>query len=192
MLLKPGCWHTGNAFVFCPGDCPFKYEPSPSSAHACGEVTGCALATKRLACGAPEVDLGECTLHSLCKKKRIRQNPLWLWNPEIHVSAKMFVERCCRSNNMFSPSEWTLPASNRRRHRTWRERRIRQRLLHKNFIQVTTNRCLATFSVRLIGVRIDYICEVWVLKSMSLWFRLNFFISTKWNEINLFNFFCFY
>ena len=36
----------------------------PTSAHACGEVTGCALAAKRLASVAPEVNLGECTLHS--------------------------------------------------------------------------------------------------------------------------------
>ena len=27
-------------FVFCSGDCPFKSEPSPTSAHAYGEVTG--------------------------------------------------------------------------------------------------------------------------------------------------------
>ena len=50
--------------VFCPGDCPFKSEPSPTYAHACGEVTSCAPAAKRSACVAPEVDLGECTLHS--------------------------------------------------------------------------------------------------------------------------------
>ena len=27
--------------VFCPGDCPFESDPSPTSADACGEVTGC-------------------------------------------------------------------------------------------------------------------------------------------------------
>ena len=31
---------------------------------------------------APEVDLGECTLHFPLQKMRIRQNPLWLSNPE--------------------------------------------------------------------------------------------------------------
>ena len=61
--LMPGRWHNGSVFVFCPGDCPFKSEPSPTSAHACEEVTGCMLATKRSACVAPEMDLGECTLH---------------------------------------------------------------------------------------------------------------------------------
>ena len=28
-------------FVFCPGDCPFKSEPTPTSADACGEGTDC-------------------------------------------------------------------------------------------------------------------------------------------------------
>ena len=32
----------GSAFVFCPGDYPFKSVPTPTSADACGEVTGCA------------------------------------------------------------------------------------------------------------------------------------------------------
>ena len=67
-LCQPGCWHNGSAFVFCPGDCPFESEPSPTSAHACGEVTGCMPATKRLACRAPEVDLKECTLHLPLRK----------------------------------------------------------------------------------------------------------------------------
>ena len=44
--------------------CTFESEPSPTSAHACGEVTGCMPAAKRSASVAPEVDLGECTLHS--------------------------------------------------------------------------------------------------------------------------------
>ena len=39
-------------------------EPSPTSAHACGEVTGCVPAAKRSASVAPEVNLGEFTLHS--------------------------------------------------------------------------------------------------------------------------------
>ena len=38
-----GHWHNGRAFVFCPGDCLFKSEPSPTSADACGEVTGCTV-----------------------------------------------------------------------------------------------------------------------------------------------------
>ena len=59
-----GRWHNGSAFVFCPGDCLFKSDPSPTSAHACGEVTGCALAARRSVCVAPEVDLGECTLRN--------------------------------------------------------------------------------------------------------------------------------
>ena len=62
--LKPGRWHNGSAFVFCSCSCTFKSEPSPTSAHACGEVTGCVPAAKRSASVAPEVNLGECTLHS--------------------------------------------------------------------------------------------------------------------------------
>ena len=60
---KPGRWHNGSMFVFCLCDCTFKTEPSPTSAHACGEVTDYAAATKRLASVAPEVNLEECTLH---------------------------------------------------------------------------------------------------------------------------------
>ena len=56
--------HNGSVFVFCPVDCPFESEPSPTSAHECGEVTGCVPAAKRLAHVAPEVDLRECTQHS--------------------------------------------------------------------------------------------------------------------------------
>ena len=37
----PGRWPNASTFVFCPGDCPFKCKPSPTSADACGEVTGC-------------------------------------------------------------------------------------------------------------------------------------------------------
>ena len=54
--------------VFWVGDCTFKSEPSPTSAHACWEVTSCALATKRSAHVASEVDLGECTWHSPLQK----------------------------------------------------------------------------------------------------------------------------
>ena len=57
-VQMPGRWHNGNAFVFCPGDCMFKSEPSSTAAHACGEVTGCTPATKRSTSVAPEVDLG--------------------------------------------------------------------------------------------------------------------------------------
>ena len=60
----PGRWHNGSACVLDLGDCSFKSEPSPTSAHACREVTGCMPAAKRSACVAPEVDLRECTLHS--------------------------------------------------------------------------------------------------------------------------------
>ena len=31
----------GELFVFCVGDCPFKSEPTSTSADACWEVTGC-------------------------------------------------------------------------------------------------------------------------------------------------------
>ena len=68
-LVVPGRWHNGSAFVFCSCGCTFESEPSPTSAHACGEVTGCAPAVKRLASVAPEVNLGECTLHSPPQKK---------------------------------------------------------------------------------------------------------------------------
>ena len=54
--------HNGSAVVFCPGDCPFESKPSPTSVHACGEMTGCILATKRLAHVAPEVNLRECNI----------------------------------------------------------------------------------------------------------------------------------
>ena len=66
-------------------------------------------AAKRSACVAPEVDLRECTLHSPPPKNEIRQDPLWLWNPEEmspeiqnrgtsgpqkrHVSAKKFFKK---------------------------------------------------------------------------------------------------
>ena len=61
--VEPGRWHNGSTFVFCLCSCTFKSEPSPTYAHACGEVTGCAPAAKRSASVAPEVNLGECTLH---------------------------------------------------------------------------------------------------------------------------------
>ena len=64
ITFLPGRWHNGSAFVFCSCGCTFESEPSPTSAHACGEVTGCTPAAKRSASVAPEVNLGECTLHS--------------------------------------------------------------------------------------------------------------------------------
>ena len=64
--------------VFCAGDCPFKSEPIPTSADAYEEVTALMLAINRLAGVAPDVDLGECTLHLPLQKKQTRQNPLWL------------------------------------------------------------------------------------------------------------------
>ena len=39
-------------------------------------------AAKRSACVVPEVDSENVQYICLCKKKWIRQNPLWLWNPE--------------------------------------------------------------------------------------------------------------
>ena len=38
---KPGHRHNGSAFTFCRCDHLFKSEPGPTSADACGEVTGC-------------------------------------------------------------------------------------------------------------------------------------------------------
>ena len=46
--IKPGRWHKGSAFVFCLGDCPFKSEPSPTSADACGEVTDCTAGCQKV------------------------------------------------------------------------------------------------------------------------------------------------
>ena len=68
LWLEPGRWHNGSAFVFCSCDRTFETEPSPTSAHACGELTGCAPAAKRSTSVAPEVNLGECTLHSPLQK----------------------------------------------------------------------------------------------------------------------------
>ena len=53
---------------FCLGDCQFESEPSPTTAHACGEVTGYVLIGKRSAHLAPAVDLGKCTLHLHAQK----------------------------------------------------------------------------------------------------------------------------
>ena len=88
----------------CLGDCSFESKPSPTSAHECGEVTGRMPAAKRSASVAPEVDLGECTLHSPLQQAN-KAEPLALkprgTSPEIqnrgtshpqkgHVSAKNF------------------------------------------------------------------------------------------------------
>ena len=77
-----------------------------TSAPVCGDRTGCAPATKRSASVAPEVDLGECTLHSPPQKGNkaeptlalnprgdITRNPKqgYQWPPKrTYVSAKNF------------------------------------------------------------------------------------------------------
>ena len=43
LILRPGRWHNGSAFVFCLSDWRFESKPSPSSADACEEVTSCAV-----------------------------------------------------------------------------------------------------------------------------------------------------
>ena len=63
----------------------FKSEPSPTSTHACGEVTGCAPAAKRSACVASEVDLEECTLHSPTQKAN-KAEPTLALNPRGDVT----------------------------------------------------------------------------------------------------------
>ena len=104
----PGRWHNGSAFIFCLGDCPFKSESSPTSAQKCGEVTSCVLAAKRSACVAPEVDLGECILHSLLQEANKAEHTLTLkhrgditrnpkqgyqWPQKGHVSAKKLLKK---------------------------------------------------------------------------------------------------
>ena len=81
-----------NASFFCPGDCPFKSKPSPTSAHACAEVTGCSPTTKRLACVAPEVDLGECTLH-LPPQKAKKVEPTLALKPRREVTKNSNVSK---------------------------------------------------------------------------------------------------
>ena len=49
-----------------------------TSATVCGDRTGSMLAAKRLACVAPEVDLGECTLHSPPQKANKAESTLAL------------------------------------------------------------------------------------------------------------------
>ena len=85
-IPKPGRWHSGSTFVFCPGDCLFKSKPSPTYAHACGEVTGCIAGCQESVGVAPEVDLGGMYITFASAKKQIRQNPLWLWNPNEEVT----------------------------------------------------------------------------------------------------------
>ena len=63
-----------------------KSEPNPTSAHACGEVTSCALAAKRSASVAPEVNLGECTLHSPLQKIANKAEPTLTLNPRGDVT----------------------------------------------------------------------------------------------------------
>ena len=53
--------------------------PATSPLQQCvGTGLAAMPATKRSACVAPEVDLGECTLYLPPQKKRIMQKPLWL------------------------------------------------------------------------------------------------------------------
>ena len=88
--LRQSHW---NSILFCSGLVQlverlthwYSYSMSSNpgnltSVTVCGDRTGSKPATKRSAHVAPEVHLRECTLYSA--KKRIRQNPLWLWNPE--------------------------------------------------------------------------------------------------------------
>ena len=56
-------WHIGSAFIFCSGDCPFKSEPSPSSAYARGQVAGCATGYLEVGTCSTKGGSWECTLH---------------------------------------------------------------------------------------------------------------------------------
>ena len=56
-----------------------------NSATVCGDRMGCMLATKRLASVAPEVDLGECTLH-LPLQKANKAEPTLALNPRGDVT----------------------------------------------------------------------------------------------------------
>ena len=56
-----------------------------TSATVCGDRTGCAPATKRLAGVAPEVDLRECTLHSPPQKAN-KAEPTLALNPRGDVT----------------------------------------------------------------------------------------------------------
>ena len=86
--VEPCRWHNGSTFVFYPGDCLFESEPSPTSAHACSEVTDCVPAVKRSACVAPEVDLRECTLHSPLQKSMNKAQPVMALKPRGDVTRK--------------------------------------------------------------------------------------------------------
>ena len=65
-------------------------EPSPTSADACGEVTGCVPAAKRLACVVPEVDLGECALHLPLQKANKGEPTLVLQTNRRDLSSRRF------------------------------------------------------------------------------------------------------
>ena len=78
----PGRWHNGSTFVLCLGDCPFESKPSPTSADAYGEVTGCAAGHQEIGtCSTRDGSQGMYITFTSTKKS-IRQNPLWLWNPK--------------------------------------------------------------------------------------------------------------
>ena len=60
----------GAVFVFCPGDCPFKSEPSPTSADTCREVTGYTVGCQEVGmCSIRGGSQGMYIIHSLPKKK---------------------------------------------------------------------------------------------------------------------------
>ena len=59
-ISQPDRWLNGSAFVFCKRRLPIRIPPLLMHVGKCLTVM---LAFKRLACVAPEVDLGECTLH---------------------------------------------------------------------------------------------------------------------------------
>ena len=86
------CVYTFNFSTWQYGS-PFKSKPSHTSAHACGEVTGCAPDTKRLASVAPEVNPGECTLHSPLKKKVNKAEPTLGFETQrrLHQKSKTWV-----------------------------------------------------------------------------------------------------
>ena len=63
-LVYPGCWHNGSMFIICPGDCPFESDPSPISADACGEVTGCNADCQEVDTCSTRGESQGCTLHS--------------------------------------------------------------------------------------------------------------------------------
>ena len=68
------------------GDCPFKSEPSPTYADACGEVTGCAADCQKFSmCSTRGGSPGN--VHYIHRhKKWIRQKPTLALNPRGDVT----------------------------------------------------------------------------------------------------------